>query len=153
MSDAEALIQSMDRQGVAMAVVMGVGWTGLAVAREANDYIIQSVGRYPDRLIGFCSINPVWGDQAVSEVERCANAGLRGIGELHPDTQGFDITSPTTMSPLMDLAGRLEMPVLVHSSEPAGHQYPGKGSTTPDKLYGFIENFPNNTIICAHWGG
>jgi hypothetical protein len=34
-----------------------------------------------------------------------------------------------------------------------GHQYPGKGSTTPDKLYRFIQNFPGNVIICAHWGG
>ena len=33
------------------------------------------------------------------------------------------------------------------------HQYPGKGQTTPDKLYRFIENFQSNVIICAHWGG
>ena len=33
------------------------------------------------------------------------------------------------------------------------HQYPGKGLTTPDKLYRFIENFQSNVIICAHWGG
>ena len=34
-----------------------------------------------------------------------------------------------------------------------GHPYPGKGSTTPEKLYRFIQNFPGNPIICAHWGG
>ena len=31
--------------------------------------------------------------------------------------------------------------------------YPGKGHTTPDKVYRFIQNFPDNVIICAHWGG
>ena len=43
--------------------------------------------------------------------------------------------------------------VVVHASEPVGHSYAGKGSTTPDKLYRFILNFPENDIICAHWGG
>jgi hypothetical protein len=45
------------------------------------------------------------------------------------------------------------MPVVVHASEPVGHLYPGKGLTTPDRVYRFIENFPENIIICAHWGG
>ena len=43
--------------------------------------------------------------------------------------------------------------MVVHVSEPAGHQYPGKGHTTPDRAYRFIENFPGNVIVCAHWGG
>ena len=42
---------------------------------------------------------------------------------------------------------------MIHASEPVGHQYPGKGQTTPDKVYRFIKNFPENLIICAHWGG
>ena len=57
------------------------------------------------------------------------------------------------MSPLMDAARALDLIVLVHSSEPVGHHYPGKGKTTPDKLWAFIQNFPHNTIVCAHWGG
>ncbi|MCH7606187.1 MAG: amidohydrolase [Chloroflexi bacterium] len=153
LATAETLVRDMDRDGVSRSVVMGMGWADLAVAREANDYIMESVERFSDRLLGFCSVNPAWGDAAISEVERCAAAGVRGIGELHPDTQGFDITGKAIMAPLMDTALRLGLPVLVHASEPAGHQYPGKGRTTPGKLYRFIENFPGNTIICAHWGG
>ena len=57
------------------------------------------------------------------------------------------------MAPVMDLARSLDLPVLVHSSEPVGHLYPGKGNTTPEKLYKLITNFPDNVIICAHWGG
>lgn len=153
LATAEALIQAMDLAGVDMAVAMGMGWTDPTVAREANDYLISSVNRYPDMLTGFCSVNPAWGSAAVSEVERCAASGLRGIGELHPDSQGFDITDKSLLTPLMAAAQRLELPVLVHASEPVGHRYPGKGHTTPDKLYAFIENFPRNVIICAHWGG
>ena len=153
MAGVDSLIQSMDQDGVSRAVVMGMGWTDPALAQEVNDYIIESVEGHPDRLTGFCAVNPAWGDTAIEEVERCAAAGARGIGELHPDSQGFDITDGPAMAPLMDAARRLNLPVLVHASEPVGHQYPGKGRTTPGKLYRFIENFQDNTIICAHWGG
>ena len=147
------LLAAMDRSGVERAVVMGMGWTDLDVAIEANDYIIQAVTDNPSRLTGFCSVNPVWGEKAFSEAKRCFAAGLAGIGEFHADTQGFDITSVETMAPIMELARADGRPVLVHASEPVGHRYPGKGATTPDKLYRFIQNFPGNPIICAHWGG
>ena len=150
---APELIAAMDRHGIAHSVVIGIGWTDPAVAREANDCIIEAVSEHPGRLTGFCSVNPAWGDAALAEVERCAAAGLRGIGELHPDTQGADITRREDMAPLMDLARELGMPVLLHASEPVGHQYPGKGRTTPDKVFRLIANFPENVIICAHWGG
>ena len=153
MVTAETLIQAMDADGVARAVVMGLGWTDLDLAREANDYIIRAVETYPGRLLGLCSVDPSWGPAAVAEVERCWKAGLKGVGELHPDTQAFNLDDRGAMAPLMDLAGRLAMPVLVHTSEPVGHRYPGKGCTTPGKTYRFIENFPDNVIICAHWGG
>ena len=149
---ADDLLSAMDRDGVDRAVVMGMGWTDPEVATEANDYIIQAVADNPDRLSGLCSVNPLWGEQAYTEAKRCIAAGLIGIGELHADTQGFDITSVPEMAPIMELARADALPVLVHASEPVGHQYPGKGSTTPDKLYRFIQNFPGNPIICAHWG-
>ena len=152
-ASADDLLAAMDRDGVDQAVVMGMGWTHHQVAVEANEYIIQTVGDNPGRLTGFCSVNPGWGEPAVTEAQRCFDAGLVGIGELHADTQGFDITDVAAMAPLMELARSDRLPVLVHASEPVGHQYPGKGGTTPDKLYRFIQNFPGNVIICAHWGG
>ena len=153
LADVEALLVDMDRDGVEHSVVMGMGWTDFRLAQEANEYIMEAVVNNPGRLTGFCSVSPNWGAEAVAEVVRCTAAGLKGVGELHPDTQGFDIADKTVMEPLMETANRLGLPVLVHASEPVGHQYPGKGRTTPGKLYKFIENFPSNVIICAHWGG
>ena len=152
-ADAHALLRAMVHDGVYHAVVMGMGWSNYDVAVEANDYTIEAVAAYPDKMTGFASVNPAWGEAAVEEAQRCAAAGLRGIGELHPDTQGIDITNTATMAPLMELARSLDLPLLLHCSEPVGHQYPGKGRTTPDKVWRLIENFPDNTIICAHWGG
>ncbi|HEU0020461.1 MAG TPA: amidohydrolase family protein [Dehalococcoidia bacterium] len=153
MATAEDLTGAMQKAGVDHSVVMGMGWANLELAREANDYIIASVARFSRQLSGFCSVNPAWGTVAVHEMERCAEAGLLGLGELHPDTQGFDLTDQAVMEPLMGQARELGWPVLVHASEPVGHLYPGKGHTTPDRVYRFIQNFPDNIIICAHWGG
>jgi len=150
---AEDLIEAMDRDGVDVSVVMGFGWNDHGIARASNDYIINSVAKYPTRLRGFAGINPSWGDMAIDEVERCANRGLLGIGEMHPDTQHFDIGSSAFMQPLMDIVNSLELMVTTHCSEPVGHPYNGKGTVHPEVLWQFIKAFPNLTIICAHWGG
>ncbi len=153
MASAEELVATMAGAGIDLSVAQGIGWNDIGLAREVNDYLIESVGRFPMKLKGFCSVNPAWGDAAAAEAERCARAGLVGIGELHPDTQGFDLGDKAVMSPLMEAATSLGIPVLTHASEPVGHHYAGKGRTTPDVLSRFIDNFPEATIICAHWGG
>ena len=153
MATADDLVAAMDEDGVDMSVVMGMGWTDHGIAREANDYIIESVARYADRLIGFTGVNPAWGDAAWREAERCARAGLRGVGELHPDTQAFDVGDARTMAPLMEVAREHGLVVTTHSSEPVGHSYRGKGVTGPEVLWRFIRNFPDVTVVCAHWGG
>ncbi len=153
MATAEELVKAMDEAGVATSVVMGVGWTDQGLARDVNDYIIDSARKYPGRIIGFGGVNPAWGDAAVKEADRCARAGLRGIGELHPDTQGFAIQDRLAMEPLVEVLLEHKLILTTHSSEPVGHLYQGKGHTTPDKLWAFIENFPDVKVVCAHWGG
>ena len=153
LATAEDLVEAMDAAGVDIAVVMGVGWTDPDVARQANDYILESSHRFPGRLVGFCSVNPAWGEGAVMEVQRCAREGVRGVGELHPDSQGFDLGCKEALAPLMEAVEELGLVLLTHSSEPVGHAYPGKGRTTPEVLYAFVSSFPRNLIVCAHWGG
>ena len=153
LATAEDLLTAMDKDGVDRAVVLGIGWNDEGLAREANDYIIESVARHPGRLVGFCGLNPAWGDAAAREAERCGRAGLRGIGELHPDTQSFDLGDMATMAPVIETVRELGMLVTTHVSEPVGHHYRGKGRTTPDVVWRFISNFPDVQIVCAHWGG
>ena len=152
-ASAPELLLAMDKAKVDVTVVVGLGWTNVGVAREANEYILRAAASSDGRLVPFCSVSPNWGQEALDEIERCVERGARGIGELHPDTQGFDITDAGLMAPMMDAAREMGLIVLVHSSEPVGHCYAGKGKTTPDKLWSFIQNFPDNRIVCAHWGG
>jgi len=150
---AEELIASMDKNRIDLSVALNIGWVSHELCVETNDYILNSMSRYPDRLIGFCSVQPKAGDAAIIELERCAKAGARGIGEMRSDVQGFDLTDKTIMQPLVDAAMKHTLIFLTHSSEPVGHQYIGKGSITPDVLYSFILSFPDLKLVCAHWGG
>ena len=156
LATAEDLIRAMDEDGVDRSVAMGIGWTDAGLAREANDYVIEAARNHPGRIVGFCSVNPVWGDEAAREVERCARAGLAGVGEIHADTQRFDMGDRDTTRPLLEVAQEFALAITVHASEPVGHLYPGKGRSTPEVVLGFIENareYPDVKIICAHLGG
>jgi len=150
---ADDLISSMDEAGVDVSVCAGFGWTDPEVARDSNDYNLEAARLNPGRIVPFCSVNPLWGEDAVEEVERCYEAGAKGIGELHPDTQGILDADLAALAPVFDLANELAMPVLIHASEPIGHGYPGKGTVTPELLMALVHAFPNNTFIFSHFGG
>jgi len=153
MATAEELIAAMDEAGVRVSVALNIGWVDRDICRETNDYILESAARYPKRLVPFISVRPGAGESAVREVERCAKAGAKGLGEMRPDVQGFDPASREVMDALVEVLVRHNLLFLTHASEPVGHVYPGKGSVTPEKLYAFISMFPELKVVCAHWGG
>jgi predicted TIM-barrel fold metal-dependent hydrolase len=150
---AEDLIASMDANGVDISVAVNYGWTTHELCVETNDYILESVARYPDRLVGFCAVQPNSYDAALAELERCAGAGARGVGELRPDLQLFDPGDESFMAPFAELMTVRNLVLMLHASEPVGHLYPGKGTVTPELLYPLFTAFPELTVICAHWGG
>jgi predicted TIM-barrel fold metal-dependent hydrolase len=153
MVTAEELIANIDEAGIDLSIVLNIGWASHELCVKTNDYILDSVSRYPTRLVGFCAVQPREGDAAIAELERCAKAGAKGIGELRSDVQGFDLTDKATMKPLVDAALKHDLIFLTHSSEPVGHEYSGKGDITPGILYAFITSFPSLKLVCAHWGG
>ncbi len=153
LATAEDLIESMDKAGIDISVIVNVGWTTHELCVETNDYILESIARYPQRLIGFCTVQPLSSGAAIAEIERCARGGARGIGEMRPDMQLFDLADEEIIPPFVEALRNHQLMLLTHASEPVGHDYPGKGIITPDMLYPFITSFPDLTIVCAHWGG
>jgi len=150
---ADELVANMDREGIDISVVLNIGWSSHELCRETNDYIMEATAKYSGKLIGFCAVQPLSGDVALREIERCVRGGIRGIGELRSDSQGFDLSDEAVMGPIAHAALQHRLILLTHSSEPVGHVYPGKGAITPRLLYRFATSFPDLTIVCAHWGG
>ena len=153
LATAEEVIASMDEHGIDKSVILNLGWVSHELCVETNDYILEAIARYPERLIGFCVIQPLSGDKALKELERCARNGVKGIGEMRPDVQDFDLKDSSVMKPVIDAAIKYDLIFLTHASEPVGHQYFGKGNITPEAIYPFILNFPDLKVVCAHWGG
>ncbi len=146
------LIDAMDKNRVDQSVVFGFPWKNSAVFKPHNDYIMEMVQKYPDRLIGFGCFEPC-GKDAVSEADRCITAGVSGIGELAFYHNGIDESALDRLAPIMELCAGGDLPVLIHTNEPVGHDYHGKTPITMAQIYRLIKRFPGNKIVLAHWGG
>ena len=149
----EDLLETMDADGVDKAVLCGFGWSDLSLCIEQNDYILECLERFPNRLIGLAALQPAAGQAAVRELERCLRRGMRGVGELMPDSQGYSLSDVSVLAPVAEAATAMHALVLLHVSEPVGHLYPGKGTAFPQAVYRFVRSFPELTVVCAHWGG
>ncbi|HEU4783522.1 MAG TPA: amidohydrolase family protein [Ktedonobacterales bacterium] len=153
MADANDLMASMDADGVDCSVTFPFGWSDPGLIEDCNSYVIEAMRRYPGRLIGLAAAQPLAGTRAVAEVERCARAGMPGIGELMPHGQGYRLSETRHFEPLAEVARAYNLFVLTHTSEPIGHLYAGKGDVTPAELQAFLAAFPDLRIVASHWGG
>jgi len=153
MASAEDLIAEMDASGVDISVAFSFGWTDIGLIEETNSYVIDSMRRYPNRIYGMAVLQPTIGIQAVRELERCARAGMIGLGELMPHGQGYKLSDITLLMPVMEVVREHQLLVLSHCSEPVGHPYPGKGNVSLQDIVTFLTAFPDVRFVAAHWGG
>ncbi len=149
---AEQTIAAMDEQGVDKAVVFGFPWRKAETFKLQNDYVMEVVEKYPDRLIGMACFDPA-GPKAVTETVRCLEGGLAGVGELAFYESGIDEAALDDLAPIMEICRENKVPVLIHTNEPVGHLYPGKTPNTLAQIYNLAKRFPKNIIVLAHWGG
>ncbi|OGO07433.1 MAG: hypothetical protein A2Y92_02750 [Chloroflexi bacterium RBG_13_57_8] len=150
---ADDLLAAMDREGVDISVIVNYGWSTHELCVETNDYILESVARYPKRLVGFCAVAAYHDDDSLAEIERCVKGGVKGVGELRPDVPSPDNMTREKLAPFARLLREHNLILMTHSSEPVGHPYPGKGAATPESLYTFITRLNGLPVVCAHWGG
>ncbi len=150
---AEDLIAEMDESGVEVSVTFSFGWTDTGLIEETNNYVIDVMRRYPKRIYGMAVLQPTAGAQAVRELDRCARAGMIGLGELMPHGQGYKLSDIELLMPVMEVVREHQLIVLSHCSEPIGHIYPGKGDVMLQDVVTFLTEFPDVPFVAAHWGG
>ena len=142
----------MNDSAVKRSVIFGFAFRDLGLCRICNDYVISAVRNYPERFSGLCVVPPL-AKRAEAEIIRCAEQGLIGVGELFPEGQGFDITNKHETQKLADVLKELKMLLLLHTAEPVGHNYVGKGNVGPKEAAVFCSNYPELKVIFAHLGG
>src|SRR5258707_5760374 len=153
MASAEDLLAEMDGAGVDASVTFSFGWRDSGLIHETNSYVLDVMRRYPGRLYGLAVLQPANGEQAVYELDRCAQAGMVGLGELMPNGQGYRLSDIALLTPIMEVVKHHNLLVLSHCSEPVGHLYPGKGNVSLADIITFLSAFPTVRFIAAHWGG
>jgi uncharacterized protein len=152
MIGADELIAALDAAGIDKAVLAGWPWQSHEVCVEQNSWTLEVVRRYPDRLYALAAIQPGAGATARRELERCIAAGMVGLGELNADGQRFRLDDADFLA-LAHRAAELHVPLLLHTNEPVGHEYPGKGQLPLADIYALIKAVPDLKLILAHWGG
>jgi hypothetical protein len=114
--------------------------------RRTNDFAIGLMRRWPDRFIGFCYLNPHHGKTAIDELNRCADAGMRGI-KLWIACYCDD----PAVNPIVERAIELNLPVLQHTwKKTTGNM---EAESEPRHLRTLALRYPQARFIMAHSGG
>jgi len=150
MATAEEVVAQMDERGTGKSVVFGFAFSDVGLCKVGNDYVMGAVQKYPDRLAGLACV-PWDSPDAASELERCLDAGLRGCGELAP--RSGDSEEIARIGAVAAVLRERGLPLMVHASEPVGHDYPGKGRFTPDACVALAQAYPGLKLVLSHLGG
>jgi predicted TIM-barrel fold metal-dependent hydrolase len=138
------LVQNLDEVGLDRAVVfpLGAPYTDYS---ESNKIIAEEVAKFPNRIIGFCRINPNFGpDAAAASLEHCLGTlKLQGI-KLHPEIEFFDPNSEHLMTPIYEAARRYRVPILFHTGMAT--------KSSPAVIADFAVRFPEVPVILGHMG-
>ncbi len=123
----EGWVKTMDEVGVQKTVILT-----MATGAEFDD-IYRKYSKYPERFEMWCGLDlsgynkPGFGPAAVKELERCRQAGARGVGEIHDKGSGLVAgkskapgmhPDDARMHTVWEKCGELEMPISLHVADP-----------------------------------
>lgn len=124
--------------------------------RLSNEYVAQAVKAYPGRFVGFGSVDPLKGAEAVRGVDRIAELGLKGV-KFHPSIQMF-APDDERYWPVFARCQELGLHGLFHTGTSGiGAGMPGGQGIRldycrPIRLDTVAAEFPDFQIIAAHFG-
>jgi predicted TIM-barrel fold metal-dependent hydrolase len=107
----EDFVDQLDNMRVEKAVIFNLDEetpSGIKTGLP-NDYYADIVNQYPKKFIGFGGIDPLKGKEAVKEIKRSYELGLRGIA-IRPFMFGIP-PNHEKMYPLYDVCVELDLPI------------------------------------------
>jgi len=132
------LMNLFDRHDVERAIVFPNPHSGDKYP-EMNDYIADSVSKYPDRLVGFGRVDPRRKDAAKELNRMKTSLKLRGL-KLHPFVECFRPDHPFFDS-FFERVNQLDLPILFHT---------GDGFSSPSLISRIASKFPEVHLILGH---
>ena len=117
--------------------------------RACNAALAAAIKRHPDRLLGYCYVNPEHGRDALDEIRRCMNEdGFIGV-KLYNER----VCTDPIVAPIVELAIELGAVILHHAGH--GHApFPTQPNISDGgHLAELGRRYPEARLICAHVGG
>jgi uncharacterized protein len=161
------LVAQLDEAGIRRAAVFSVAYgfgnpNRPAVEHEydkvkaENDRVAREVARYPDRLRGFCGVNPLK-DYAVAELARCAQMPSMRYGlKLHFGNSDVMLDNPVHVAKLREVfraANAAGMAIVVHMRSSVTRQRPYGAAQARAFLDDVLPSAPDVTVQVAHMAG
>ena len=135
--DAEFLVETARSLGIDKICVSSIKAIKYDF-HEGNRDVFEAMKRYPEVILGYVTVNPRFGEEAVAEVKKgIREYGMVGV-KLHAQIQMYPADDPCVY-PVVEEAIRLKVPVKIHAS-----------ADETDRL---ADHFPDATIIMCHMGG
>src|SRR5689334_16878351 len=136
--DAADLVALLDKAGIQRARVLSIAYqfgnpNRPAVENEyekvkaENDWTSKQVGRFPNRLRGFCGVNPLK-DYALDKIARCAKDPWLHFGlKMHFGNSDVDLDNPQHVEKLKQVfraASERRMAIAIHMRSTISRQRP-----------------------------
>jgi len=165
--DSKVLIAQLDKAGIHRAVVLSIAYQfsnankppvedEYAKVKEENDWTSQQVALYPDRLRGFCSVNPLK-DYAIAEIERCSKDPQLHYGvKLHFGNSDVLLDDPRHVEKLKEVfraANAHRMAVVVHLRASITKKRPYGAQQAHIFLNDILPAAPDTPVQIAHLAG
>jgi len=136
------LMRSLDQSSIDKAVVLPIA------PIISNEFVAEICNEYPDKLIGFASVDPL-DKNAVIELETgIVDLKLKGL-KLHPKIQNFRMDYQNVI-PIIKKAADLKIPILIDGwirPIDVDHQ------NMLNSIYKIAREIPRVNIVLAHLGG
>lgn len=147
----ETLLCTMEEHDIDKVVLLAIdARSSEGVTIPSNETIHKLVEMYPEKFLGFASVDPHEIDEAVEELERAIN-DLHLVGlKLSPPIQNFDPNDERYFK-LYERAQELGIPLLFH----CGFTWHSKSKISlshPLKYEDIAMKFPELKIVLAHMG-
>ena len=165
--DSKTLIADLDTAAIQRAVVLSLAYDFAnpnkpAVSNEyehvkaENDWAGAQIAKYPKRLVGFCSVNPLR-PYALAEIARCAkNPNLCTGLHLHFGNSDVNVDSPEDLARVRQVfraANQHQMAILVHEHANEAHHRPYGAREARIFLEQLLPEVPDVTTQIAHLSG
>ena len=137
------LMKLEEEAGIDKFVIQSVATTPKQV-RSINDFIKETVEKYPDRMCGLGTLHPESTDLK-GDVEHIVELGLHGV-KLHPDIQQFKLDDYRCLK-IYELCEKYSLPMLIHTGD-SRYDY-----SNPNRLIPILDIYDRLTVVGAHFGG